>query len=146
MIKIADEVKDKVGPIPAKHEEVKKPNTEEVPATAAQSAATNLTKEDILNVENKTLLRSIAYCEYRIDEIDKEMKQAIAETRRLDPTLMSVMKEAKSVSAMMMSGFQSNNITPQEYLEILNEIIAKDQSLAKYFSPNKANPKINEKL
>ena len=72
------------------------------------------------------MLRSIAYCEARVAEIDQEFKRAIAETRKLDPTLMATMKECKKVDGMLKAGFGSGDITPEDYLGILKEVATKD--------------------
>lgn len=90
------------------------------------------------------MLRSVAYCESRIAEINKNIQKCIKEETRIDPKERAVLTACIKTKGMIEAGCAGGHITVAEYAEMLKEVLEKDKSLAMYFNKIKDVPE-NEK-
>lgn len=135
MIKIAKEVQEQnpTSELP----KVNKPAPAQPVAAAAAAGGPVPIPEDlkaeIVDPENTTMLRSVAYCTHRIQEIDKQFEEAMSKGVRVDRKLRDLLKTLHSQKTLIEQGCGTGAISPQEYLAMLKEMLQKDQQLAKYF-------------
>ena len=92
------------------------------------------------------MLRSVAYCTFRIQEIDKSFEEAMAKGVRVDRKMRDFLKVLHQQKALLEQGCGSGAISPQEYLAMLKEMLQKDQQLAKYFKSASDVPANQQKL
>lgn len=114
-------------------------------AVAAVPFPTEL-KEEVADPLTPMMLRSVAYCDFRINEINKQFDECMAKGVRVDSDLRSLLRLLNKQKGTMEQGCASGAISPQEYLDILKEIMVKDQQLAKYFNSVKDQPGNLEKM
>ena len=105
-----------------------------------------MTKEDIDDVEHEQLLRSVAYCEERIPEINAALQKSVADGVRPDPKQRALVKLMNGTKIKITQGCQMGALSPQDYMDILKEINMKDQLLLKHFSVIKDQPGVMPKL
>lgn len=105
-----------------------------------------MTKEDIDDVEHEQLLRSVAYCEERIPEINAALQKSVADGVRPDPKQRALVKLMNGTKIKITQGCQTGALTPQDYMDILQEINMKDQRLLKYLAAIKEQPGVMPKL
>ena len=63
-----------------------------------------LSEEDLKNVESELMLRSVAYCEARIAEIDQTLKRQVANGERPDKKLRELNKVCNRMKAQIEMG------------------------------------------
>lgn len=150
MIKISKEVQDEVKISVKKPEPPKPVQPAQAPANPPAAGAavpfpTDL-KEEVADPMTPMMLRSVAYCDQRITEINKQFDECMAKGIRVDSNQRSLLRLLNKQKGTMEQGCAAGAISPQEYLDILKEIMAKDQILAKYFNSVKDQPGNLEKM
>lgn len=76
--------------------------------------------------ENASLLKSVAYCEFRINEIDENFKKCMADGVRVDKNLRELRKVLASTKSTIEQGCQTGAFSPQDYSNMLKELLVKD--------------------
>lgn len=122
--------------IPPPVQKPQDPAPQRAPPTAPPAG---VKQTDIDNVENDTLLRSVAYCEARAAEIAAIFQKNIQAGVRVDPALRAINNACHKTKSMIEQGCQGGHITPQEYAAMLAELLQKDLALIKYFGSDPAN-------
>ena len=61
-------------------------------------------EEDVKNVESEKMLRSVAYCEARIIEINQTLQSQVANSERPDKKLKELVKVCNRVKAQIEMG------------------------------------------
>ena len=91
------------------------------PAAAAAAGAipAELTNEDIANPNNSNLLRSVAYCDYQVAQINKTIQESIAKGDRVPADAKALNKLVTQTKGILINGCQTGQISPQEYCDIL---------------------------
>lgn len=79
MITVAKDFQKMQDPKPVPVAIAKPKQVEEAKQSVAVSVPSNITDLDIRDVENQGLLKSVAYCEFRIKECDSEIKKSISQ-------------------------------------------------------------------
>lgn len=89
----------------------------------------------------------MAYCDYQQAQINKTIQESINKGERVPAEAKALNKTVGQTKAILMSGCQSGQITPQEYCDILKQLQRKDQALAKFFNQYKdTDPEAKRKL
>jgi phage gp16-like protein len=102
--------------------------------------------ELIADPEAVPMLRSVAYCDYRANELNGIFQKNVQEGVRMDPKLRELNRTLMKQKATIEQGCVQGAITPQEYSEMLKDMLAKDQQLAKYFNSVKDQPGMAAKM
>lgn len=92
------------------------------------------------------MLRCVSYCDTRIAELNAYVQKCLKEETRVGAKERAVLSACGRSKAMLEAGCAGGHLTPQDYCDILKEVLEKDKALVGYFNKIKDVPANAQKM